>query len=109
MLSEEWLRDLLRDHRGTAARLWKAAEMLRIRVPTRAQVGFVGSVLLSAEIHRLEVANSDEIAGNSLGACSPGTVLPSDEIHGVDEFDSERVEEGGDEEDCCSVGWHLLL
>ncbi|KAM2928003.1 hypothetical protein COP2_035297 [Malus domestica] len=45
--------------------------MLRIRVPTRAQVGFVGSVLLSAEIHRLEVASSDEIAGNSLGACSP--------------------------------------
>ncbi|RXH86505.1 hypothetical protein DVH24_021778 [Malus domestica] len=31
--------------RETTRRLWKAAEMLRIRVPTRAQVGFVGSVL----------------------------------------------------------------
>ncbi|XP_009354874.2 F-box/LRR-repeat protein 17 [Pyrus x bretschneideri] len=31
--------------RETTRRLWKAAEMLRIRVPARAQVGFVGSVL----------------------------------------------------------------
>ncbi|XP_008235326.1 PREDICTED: F-box/LRR-repeat protein 17 [Prunus mume] len=31
--------------RETTRRLWKAAEMLRIRVPARAQVGLVGSVL----------------------------------------------------------------
>lgn len=31
--------------RETARRLWKAAEVLRIRVPVGAQVGFVGSVL----------------------------------------------------------------
>ena len=31
--------------RETSKRLWKAAEELRLRVPARAQVGFVGSVL----------------------------------------------------------------
>lgn len=31
--------------RETARRLWKAAEVLRLRVPAGAQVGFVGSVL----------------------------------------------------------------
>lgn len=31
--------------RETARRLWKAAEVLRLRVPPRAQVGLVGSVL----------------------------------------------------------------
>lgn len=31
--------------RETAKRLWKAAEELRIRVPVKAQIGFVGSVL----------------------------------------------------------------
>ncbi|XP_057964470.1 F-box/LRR-repeat protein 17 [Malania oleifera] len=31
--------------RGTARRLWRAAEELRLRVPPRAQIGFVGSVL----------------------------------------------------------------
>ncbi|GMY16748.1 F-box/LRR-repeat protein 17 [Fagus crenata] len=31
--------------RDTSKRLWKAAEELRLRVPARAQVGFVGSVL----------------------------------------------------------------
>ncbi|GAV73435.1 PRK domain-containing protein/F-box-like domain-containing protein [Cephalotus follicularis] len=31
--------------RDTAKRLWRAAEELRLRVPVRAQVGFVGSVL----------------------------------------------------------------
>lgn len=31
--------------RETARRLWRAAEVLKLRVPVRAQVGFVGSVL----------------------------------------------------------------
>lgn len=31
--------------RETSRRLWRAAEELRLRVPLRAQVGFVGSVL----------------------------------------------------------------
>lgn len=31
--------------RETSRRLWKAAEVLKLRVPARAQVGFVGSVL----------------------------------------------------------------
>lgn len=31
--------------RETSRRLWRAAEELRLRVPARAQVGFVGSVL----------------------------------------------------------------
>ncbi|OAY61594.1 F-box/LRR-repeat protein 17 [Manihot esculenta] len=31
--------------RDTAKRLWRAAEELRLKVPTRAQLGFVGSVL----------------------------------------------------------------
>nr|POE67431.1 f-box/lrr-repeat protein 17 [Quercus suber] len=31
--------------RETSKRLWKAAEELRLRVPARAQVGFIGSVL----------------------------------------------------------------
>lgn len=31
--------------RDTARRLWRAAEELRLRVPPRAQLGFVGSLL----------------------------------------------------------------
>lgn len=31
--------------RETARRLWRATEVLKLRVPIRAQVGFVGSVL----------------------------------------------------------------
>ncbi|KAM1242658.1 hypothetical protein ACFX2G_034992 [Malus domestica] len=68
--------------------------MLRVRVPTRAQVGFVGSALLSAEIHRLEVASSDEIAGNSLGACSPARCFSATRSTGLTNSILRRLKRG---------------
>lgn len=54
-----------RGWRDCARRVWRAAEELRLRVPPRSQVGFVGSVLrrctglvrLSLRIERLESSN----------------------------------------------------
>lgn len=55
--------------RETAKRMWRAAEELRLRVPARAQVGLVGSVLqkcpgivrLSLRMERLGFPTRDAI------------------------------------------------
>ncbi|KAI5680155.1 hypothetical protein M9H77_01382 [Catharanthus roseus] len=55
--------------RETAKRLWKAAEELRIRVPVKAQIGFVGSVLQKCPgLVRLSLRMESDIDATTL-AC----------------------------------------